>query len=194
MEREALGLIETVGLIGAIEAADAAAKAAAVRVVKSEVTQAALVTIHIEGELGAVQAAVEAGVAACRRVGELKTFVVIPRPDAGLDRILGTPRDPGAAPRPSRSPARTVSAREQGAKPTARPRLKPSSSTPPSGGMPGGTRLYTTMTVAALRRLARRRGDLPISGREVARADKEQLVRLLIAADAQRSGGSELEA
>ncbi|MCH8992121.1 MAG: BMC domain-containing protein [Acidobacteria bacterium] len=191
MEREALGLIETVGLIGAIEAADAAAKAAAVRVVKSEVTQAALVTIHIEGELGAVQAAVEAGVAACRRVGELKTFVVIPRPDRSLDRILGTPSDPGAGPKPRRTSARTVGSHGPATKPTARPRSEPSSSTPPTGGLPGGSRLYATMTVAGLRRLARRRGDLPISGREVARADKEQLVRLLIAADARRSGDRE---
>ena len=91
MARNALGLIESIGLIGAIEAADAAAKAAAVQLRKSEVTSNMLVAVHIEGELGAVQAAVEAGAEACRKVGRLYSVTIIPRPDPGLDVILDTP-------------------------------------------------------------------------------------------------------
>jgi len=177
MARDALGLIETFGLIGAIEAADAAAKAAAVRLSKAEVTQAALVTVHIEGELGAVQAAVEAGVAACQRVGRLWSYVIIPRPDPGLDVILDAPTNlyvpqgPFCAivPSPAKAPAGAV---------------KPGRSSETRNRRPltgGGD--YAAMTVQALRRLGRRRGDLPLAGRDIARADKETLVRLLTEAD-----------
>src|SRR5512134_2987932 len=86
--RPALGLIETRGLVGAIEAADAAAKAAQVTITTVEVTVPALVTVKMEGELGAVQASVSAGAAAATRVGELVAAHVIPRPDDELDKIL----------------------------------------------------------------------------------------------------------
>jgi len=178
MERQALGLIECVGLIGAIEAADAAAKAAAVRIVKTERTDPALITIHIEGELGAVQAAVDAGVAAGNKIGKVLTSVVIPRPDEGLGVILETPSNIVAkptTPRSNRSPSqsRPVPGRQP---------ARPTSELPDSGSTTG----YASMTVVALRRLARRRGDLPISGREIARADKVLLLRLLLEADRRR--------
>ncbi|HUU44994.1 MAG TPA: BMC domain-containing protein [Acidobacteriota bacterium] len=189
MERQALGLIETVGLIGAIEAADAAAKSAAVRVVKSEVTSSALVTIHIEGSLGAVQAAVEAGVAACQRIGRVFSFVIIPRPDQGIDPILDAPSNlyraepPYCAivPPPSSGSDTPPPASEKRHPPAPRPR----------GRAAFGPQDYAAMTVAALRRLARRRGDVAISGRECARADKELLIRLLTEADVRREGRQE---
>ncbi len=88
MSYHALGLIETNGLVAAIEACDAAAKAAGVVVAAAELTDAAYMTIKVEGELGAVQAAVEAGAAAAQRVGELVAIHVIPRPDDGLGPIM----------------------------------------------------------------------------------------------------------
>ncbi len=77
---QALGMIETRGLIGAIEAADAMVKAADVRLVGQEKVDAALVTVLVEGDVGAVKAAVEAGAQAAKRVGELISAHVIPRP------------------------------------------------------------------------------------------------------------------
>lgn len=84
----ALGLIETEGLIGAIEAADAMVKAADVKIVSKEKSTAALVTIKIVGDVAAVKAAVEAGAAAAQRVGKLISAHVIPRPHSEIDSII----------------------------------------------------------------------------------------------------------
>jgi len=193
MARNALGLIETVGLTGAIEAADAAAKAAAVVLTKAEVTPGALVTIHIEGELGAVQAAVEAGVAACQKVGHLLSYVVIPRPDDGLDVILEEPsnlyipRGPFCAIAFDDSATADRAARPASPAAESKPTPKTNSSSPSSRRSARPRRPltgeYDSMTVQALRRLARRRNDLSIAGRDIARADKETLIRHLRAAD-----------
>ena len=86
--REALGLIETRGFIGAIEAADAMVKAANVTLVGSEKSGHGLVTVMVRGDVGAVKAAVEAGIEAARRVGELVSIHVIPRPDQDVEEIL----------------------------------------------------------------------------------------------------------
>lgn len=85
---KALGMIETRGLIGSIEAADAMVKSADVRLVKQEKVDAALVTVLVEGDVSAVQAAVEAGKEAAARVGELVSAHVIPHPDEGIGKIL----------------------------------------------------------------------------------------------------------
>ena len=84
----ALGLIETKGLIGAIEAADAMVKAANVKLVGKEKITAALVTVKIIGEVAAVKSAVDAGAAAAQRVGQLVSAHVIPRPDDQLEDII----------------------------------------------------------------------------------------------------------
>ncbi|ATY86601.1 ethanolamine utilization protein EutM [Kyrpidia spormannii] len=76
----ALGLVETRGFVGAVEAADAMAKAADVRLIGREQVDAALVTVMVEGDVGAVKAAVQAGAAAAARVGHLVAAHVIPRP------------------------------------------------------------------------------------------------------------------
>lgn len=88
MSIQALGLIETIGLVAQIEAADAMAKAAAVRLFARENAEAGLVTIMCEGELGAVKAAVEAGAEAARRVGSVASAHVIPRPHDDLKEQL----------------------------------------------------------------------------------------------------------
>ena len=86
--KEALGLIETRGLVGAIEAADAMVKAANVKLVGQERIGGGLVTVIVKGDVGAVKAAVDSGAAAAKRVGELISVHVIPRPHADLDMIL----------------------------------------------------------------------------------------------------------
>ena len=86
--KEALGMIETRGFIGAIEAADAMVKAANVALVGKEKTGSGLVTVMVRGDVGAVKAAVEAGAEACRRVGELVSVHVIPRPHADVEELL----------------------------------------------------------------------------------------------------------
>ncbi|MBK9168281.1 MAG: BMC domain-containing protein [Bryobacterales bacterium] len=89
---EALGLVETKGLVGAIEAADAMVKTANVVVTGKEYIGAGYVTITVRGDVGAVKAATDAGAAAARRVGELVSVHVIPRPHDEVEKIL-----PGAA-------------------------------------------------------------------------------------------------
>ena len=85
---DALGLIETRGLIGAIEAADAMVKAANVQLIAKEYIGAGYVTVMARGDVGAIKAATDAGAAAARRVGELISVHVIPRPHAEVERIL----------------------------------------------------------------------------------------------------------
>ena len=84
----ALGMIETKGLVGAIEAADAMVKAANVTLVGKEQIGSGLVTVMVRGDVGAVKAATDAGAAAAERVGELIAVHVIPRPHTEVDVIL----------------------------------------------------------------------------------------------------------
>ena len=85
---EALGLIETKGLVGAIEAADAMVKAANVVLTSKEYIGAGFVTVMVRGDVGAVKAATDAGAAAARRVGELISVHVIPRPHGEVEKFL----------------------------------------------------------------------------------------------------------
>jgi microcompartment protein CcmL/EutN len=88
MAAEALGLVETKGLIGSVEAADAMVKAANVVLIGKEYIGAGYVTVMVRGDVGAVKAATDAGAAAARRVGELISVHVIPRPHAEVERVL----------------------------------------------------------------------------------------------------------
>ncbi len=88
MEKLALGLVETKGLIGAIEAADAMVKAANVTLIGKERIGGGLVTVMVRGDVGAVKASVDAGAAAAKRVGELVSVHVIPRPHDDVEKIL----------------------------------------------------------------------------------------------------------
>jgi len=97
---DALGLVETRGLIGAIEAADAMVKAANVNLIAREYIGAGYVTVMVRGDVGSVKAATDAGSAAARRVGELVSVHVIARPHAEVEKILSTyapPAAPGGA-------------------------------------------------------------------------------------------------
>jgi len=94
---DALGLVETKGLIGSIEAADAMVKTANVTLAGKEYIGAGYVTVMVRGDVGAVKAATDAGAAAARRVGELVSVHVIPRPHAEVEKVLPKAKDSKAS-------------------------------------------------------------------------------------------------
>lgn len=149
MVEYALGLIETRGYVGAITAADAALKAADVRLIGSELADAGLVTITLAGDVAAVQSAVAAGAEAAKRVGELVAQHVIPRPHEDLSSLVQH--------HPADQLART------GTVPTGSITLQD----------------LERMTVLDLRRLARQTAAIPLRGREISNATREVLVQAL---------------
>ncbi|UCC45175.1 MAG: BMC domain-containing protein [Candidatus Zixiibacteriota bacterium] len=206
MTKHALGLIETRGLVGAIEACDAAAKTASVTVTSVELTDAALLTLKIEGDLAAVQAAVEAGARAAERIGELVSEHVIPRPSPELDSLLALQRyiitaDADKKPavvsqekreaRPRRAPTpapqqdeteRTshAPAHESRVTPQKAEIVKPAPMHEPSpaeGLLPFAE--LEKMPVVKLRRYARALPGLPIKGRQISMANKTQLLEAI---------------
>ncbi|WP_438437774.1 propanediol utilization system shell hexameric protein GrpH [Kluyvera sichuanensis] len=88
MQQEALGMVETKGLVSAIEAADTMVKSANVTLVGYEKIGSGLVTVMVRGDVGAVKAATDAGSAAAGKVGELVSVHVIPRPHIEVEKIL----------------------------------------------------------------------------------------------------------
>ena len=88
MEKQALGMVETKGLVGSIEAADAMVKAANIQLVGTEVIGGAMLTVAIKGEIGAVRTAVDAGAAAAKQAGKLHCANVIARPSADAAKVL----------------------------------------------------------------------------------------------------------
>lgn len=108
--QQALGLVETKGLIAAIEAADAMVKAANVRILGLQKVKAGLITVMVEGDVGAVKAATDAGRAAAERVGELLSVHVIPRPHNDIEGIwlkaCKTMKGSDAVEKPPRKPRR----------------------------------------------------------------------------------------
>ncbi|MBQ7092563.1 MAG: BMC domain-containing protein [Clostridia bacterium] len=88
MAREALGMVETRGFVGAVEAADAMVKAADVKLMSKQTVGGGLVTVMVRGDVGAVKAAVDSGAAAAKRVGELISVHVIPSPHGDVETIL----------------------------------------------------------------------------------------------------------
>lgn len=101
--RSALGMVETTGFVGSVEALDAMTKAAEVDFAWREASGGGLFTVLVRGSVGAVKAATDAGAFAARSVGELRSVHVIPKPDPQIDALLS--REPGAStssrPRPS---------------------------------------------------------------------------------------------
>ncbi len=88
MKYDALGMIETKGLVASIEAADAMVKAANVTLIGKEKVGGGLITVLVRGDVGAVKAATDAGAAAAQRIGELVSVHVIPRPHGEVETIL----------------------------------------------------------------------------------------------------------
>ena len=160
----ALGMLETLGLVAAIEAADAMLKSAEVRLVRQQRTVPGLVTHFVVGETAAVRSAVDAGAAAAERVGKVVARHVIPRPaDDVWTRLVGLA--PGAERATAPSASRT-----------------PPASGPASGPPPDD---YDDRTVRDLRSLARDRDDDRLRGRAIARASKDELVAFLREVDAE---------
>jgi ethanolamine utilization protein EutM len=159
----ALGLIETRGLIGAIEAADVMVKTANVVLLGKEIVRDGLVTVQVIGDVGSVKAAVEAGAAAAQRVGELLSSHVIPRPADEVEPILlqrrgVIPGSPEAVPHEAHEPL--VS---------ALPIPAPASDN-------DYLQQLHAMTVHQLRTIARGIKGLGIQGREISRANKQVLI------------------
>lgn len=172
----ALGLIETKGLIGAIEAADALTKTANVKLIGKEYAKGGLVTIKIMGETAAVKAAVDAGAAAAQRVGELLSAHVIPRPDDQIDMIIfdqafQTPDPDGIA-------ATGAVKKKRGRKPKPQPDLFSIANKTKEQVDPKNLNFESLqgMTVEELRRLARKTIGFPIYGRQISRANKSELL------------------
>lgn len=92
-KHDALGMIETKGLVGAIEATDAMVKASNVTLLGKEQIGSGLVTVMVRGDVGAVKAATDAGAAAAQRVGEVVSVHVIPRPHGDVETILPVRKD-----------------------------------------------------------------------------------------------------
>jgi microcompartment protein CcmL/EutN len=176
-------MLETVGLVAAIEAADAMLKAADVALVRQQRVVPGLVTHFVVGETAAVRAAVDAGLAAAERVGRVAGSHVIPRPsDDVWRRLVGVALD-GDAPA-----AKADAPKAKKASPT-----KPAAATEPADASVPATappeRDYAAMTVRTLRAAARDREDLGLHGRALASASKDDLVDALRRADAAASAG-----
>jgi len=197
----ALGLIETRGLVGAIEAADAAVKAADVTLIGRERAEAGLITIKLRGDVAAVRAAVDAGAAAAQRVGELVSVHVIPRPDDDTEILIYPPRlqtkeeiQPWEQmaveereQKPSRVIPKVIPAEEPSEKPVI-PAVEtpviPAELHPPFEPSGEDEETYRTqlekMTVHELRRYARGVAGLQIHGRQISKANRDQLIIELI--------------
>lgn len=180
----ALGMIETRGLVASIEAADAMVKAASVTLISKTHVGGGLVTVMVEGDVGAVKAATDAGAAAAERVGELISVHVIPRPAADVAHILD--RRPGPKPEPEPEPpapepesepevpehepeeaAHTEEMKEEQPEEAPAEKMDLSELTPEALGK---------MTVAKLRIVARELGTTGMSRRDIRFAKKEDLI------------------
>jgi len=165
----ALGLIETIGAVGGIEAADAALKAARVRLIGKEYADAGLHLIKLVGEVAAVRAAVDAGAAAAQRVGQLAGTHVIPRPDLQLEAWMFAPTGSPKAMAFTRAP-------ELGQRATGSDDDDGSTDEAPAA-TPGVLPVdYAELPVRELRGVVRTLPDFPLQGRQVSTATREQLL------------------
>lgn len=173
----ALGLVETKGLIGAIEAADAMVKTSNVVLVGKERTDPAMITVKIVGDTAAVRSAVEAGAAAAQRVSQLISKHVIPRPAEGIEELLYA------------KSSRTREEVEQILAGGGRGEIEEEEEVPEEEySMPEGLSAeeqkyfekLDAMTVHELRKVARGVEGLPIYGREISKANKKRLIDALM--------------
>lgn len=180
----ALGMIETRGLVASIEAADAMVKAASVTLISKTHVGGGLVTVMVEGDVGAVKAATDAGAAAAERIGELISVHVIPRQAADVAHILDRRPEPKpepepepTAPEPEPEPevpehepeeaAHTEEMKEEQPEEAPAEKMDLSELTPEALGK---------MTVAKLRIVARELGTTGMSRRDIRFAKKEDLI------------------
>jgi len=185
-EELAVGLIETRGLVAAIEACDAALKSADVKLISIDRADAGLMTVKVVGKVAAVQSAVDAGRQAATRVGTLVTAHVIPRPDTSLhDELIYVeirPRKKNQTLSLSSSSSVSTTSAEVTPSDSSRSTLSPPEgvASPPSVDSEAVPReALERLSVQELRRYARALPNFPIQGREISRATKETLLTLL---------------
>lgn len=199
---QALGLIETKGLIGAIEAADAMTKAADVKLISKEYVTGALVIIKVMGETAAVKASVDAGSAAAQRIGELVSAHVIPRPDDQIDLLLfeneisetddrktvkKTVITESSVPelkeeikpekvKKSTSNKKDVPKNNSSTLPEIKPAQKKNPEIKISDSKIPSMEQLVVLNVHSLRRIARGISNFPIKGREISKANRAKLL------------------
>lgn len=184
-EELAVGLIETRGLVAAIEACDAALKSADVKLISIDRVDAGLMTVKVVGEVASVQSAVDAGRLAAARVGTLVAAHVIPRPDVELhdELIYVEIRPRQKKPHESSSPTASSPAISTTASSSSIPQPSKPARLSPTLPTTSETKLLPQnlddMTVQELRHYVRTLPDFPIRGREISRAGKETLLTLL---------------
>ncbi|MBI1853852.1 MAG: BMC domain-containing protein [Planctomycetes bacterium] len=168
-------MVETRGLVGSIEASDAMLKAARVALTGKETIGGGYTTVFVRGDVGAVKAAVDAGAAAARRVGELVAMHVIPRPADDVEGILPTL----APPMPDRPPSPAPRAKRRAPTHASPPRPSsvpvPSKTADPS--LVPSPEALAAMSVIELRQFARLLKGLAIQGREISHANRDVLLR-----------------
>lgn len=189
MDNGALGLIETKGLVSAIEAADAAAKAAKVTLVGITKTNPALMTVQVTGETAAVRSAIDAAKAAAERVGTVVSTHIIPRPSSDVARMqgvtgAGSPVTSAGSSAAGKRPGKAATTKSTKAAPPGNRRAARSSKTATRAATLASPPVkrasdLESMTVRDLRALARSTPGLSIQGREIARANKAELLRAL---------------
>jgi ethanolamine utilization protein EutM len=193
MALEALGLIETRGLTGAIEAADAMVKAAKVRLIGTELSTGGLVTVKITGEVGAVRSAVDAGAKGAAKIGELVSTHVIPRPHQELTSIAF---DTESGMRSDEETTGGMSS-TRGSTSSGSQKKREKTKTDRGGiehllvqmALQRGISLDLSkltredlqrFTVQELRQIARALAEMPARGREISKASKAYLVREIL--------------
>lgn len=190
---QALGLIETKGLVAAIESADAMLKAAEVSLVEKNLVGGGLVTIMVCGDVGAVKAATDAGAAAAQRVGELLSVHVIPRPHQELDGIIVSTtlikqtETPSAASTETEIEEKTVTEEEETLTeevPETEEKEEPETDLnkvtvdriAAEKGLEEAMTVLNAQKVVKLRNLAREYKDFGIAGRMISKADKQMIL------------------
>ena len=180
MSNEALGMIETKGLVGSIEAADAMVKAAHVILIGKERTDPAMITVKIVGDTAAVRSAVDAGAAAAERVGQLISKHVIPRPAEGIEDLIFAKASRTVAEVEQLLGGKQVEVEEEVSEDEVAPEEEYSMPEGLSGEQQKYFEKLDAMTVHELRRFARGVEGLPIYGREISRANKKKLLDMLM--------------
>ncbi|MBI5472018.1 MAG: BMC domain-containing protein [Ignavibacteriae bacterium] len=176
----ALGMVETRGLVGSIEAADVMVKTANVRLVDAEYIRNGYVTVKCIGEVAAVKAAVDAAAAAAQRVGQLISTHVIPRPAEEVEFVIKKPASSHSLPTPARQRAE-----RSPASPAAKEDTETLDMFVASADDDEYRNQLEAMTVHQLRTLAREVGGLGIMGRQISKANKELLIAELMKKRAQ---------
>lgn len=171
MKRSALGMIETKGLVGSIEAADAMVKAANVTLIGKEHVGGGLVTVMVRGDVGAVKAATDAGAVAAQNVGELISVHVIPRPYGEIEMILPTPpNDPDQADANSNYQESIDNQEKQEIIEDQEESIEDIAG-------------LEQLSVGQLRKLARRTNGISLTGRQISLANKEELINEILKAN-----------